>query len=406
MWLLRLKQSSPRRRGCLVDLDRQIIFVHYLCKPALPVRRFSITVVRMSIVEVAKLAGVSHATVSRVINRRPDVSTDSIQRVQDAMKELRYVPPAKRRGPKPKDSAGIRTGNIGMLFVGETPTLVTSPVAAFVLHAVQQELAAQGFNLTLGQITSAGGLPPNIAQGQVDGLLMHGQPPSSEIRKQLSRYSACVWLLSQRRQRGYWGDRVSPDNHRIGGVACQYLIDRGHQRVAAINCDPSHLGFTSRAQGFADIAREAAVFFRILADEDRAILIDDKRSKTHEAQFDSLIDQLLSTHGAMPTGLFVPRDALTIRMYRALRKRGIEPGRDVEIVSCDNMPALDGLDPKPATIDVRPKEVGRRAVEQLLWHINNHDAPMNVTTMIEPALMPGDKTDFDTSSESRGSTSP
>lgn len=344
----------------------------------------------MSIVEVAKLAGVSHATVSRVINHRPEVSADSVRRVREAMQKLRYVPPAKRRGPKPK-SSGIRSGNIGMLFVGETPTLATSPVTAFALHAAQEALVAHGFNLTLGQITSAGGLPPNISNGQVDGLLMHGLPPSARVRQQLSRYAACVWLLSQRRHRGYWGDRVSPDNLKIGATACEYLVGRGHQRVAAINCDPAHLGFVARAQGFEDAAQDAGVFFRVLADENNAILIDDEQSSRHEAQFEALIDQLLAIPGAMPTGLFIPRDALTVRMYRALRNRGIEPGRDLEIISCDNIPALDGLDPRPTTIDVRPGEIGRRAAEQLLWRINERDAPMNVTSLVEPQLVPGDR---------------
>lgn len=346
----------------------------------------------MSILEVAKLAGVSHATVSRVINCRSNVSAASVERVRKAMAELRYVPPAKRRGPKPKAS-GIRTGNIGLLFVGEAPTLATSPVMALVLHTVQEELASRGFNLTLGNISSANGLPPNVSNGQVDGLLMHGLPPSSQIRQQLSRYSACVWLLSQRRQRGYWGDRVSPDNFRIGTLAAEYLIDRGHKRIAAINCDPSHLGFTARADGFETIAKDAGIWFRTLVDKE-AIPVTLEQSPRNDEQFAAIIDQLVSTEGGMPSGLFIPRDALTIRMYRALRTRGIKPGHDIEIISCDNIPALDGLDPRPTTIDLRPREIGRRAVEQLLWQIDRRSAPMSVTAMVEPMLVPGDEGDF------------
>ena len=342
----------------------------------------------MSIVEVAKLAGVSHATVSRVINRRPDVSSASVRRVQEAMRKLRYVPPAKRRGPKPKAS-GVRTGNIGVLFVSETPTLATSPVTAFVLHAIEEEAASHGFNLVLGQVIGAGSLPPSVANGQVDGILMHGLPPSDDVQEQLSRYSACVWLLSQRRQRGYWGDRVSPDNSAIGAMACRYLTDRGHERVAAIHCDPTHLGFAARAQGFEDAAREAGLFAKTIIDHEADS--NPEYLARGGSHFDALVDEFLGIEGAMPTGLFVPRDALTIRMYRALRKRGIKPGRDIELISCDNIPALEGLDPKPATIDVRPGEIGRRAVEQLLWRINKLDAPMNVTSLVEPLLVPGDE---------------
>lgn len=343
----------------------------------------------MSIVEVAKLAGVSHATVSRVINCRPNVSSTSVQRVRDAMRQLHYVPPAKRRGPKPKAS-GINTGNIGLLFVGEKPTLATSPVMARVLHAAQDELVLNGLNLMVGQITTSAGLPPNVTSGQVDGLLMHGLPPSAGIRKQLSRYPACVWLLSQRRQRGYWGDRVSPDNFKVGDMAASYLIERGHERIAVIHCDPSHLGFSTRVQGFEATASEADVEYQTLADVDRKAIETDKPDQS-DAPFEALVDQLLAMKDQMPTGLFIPRDTLTIRMYRILRKRGLEPGRDIDIISCDNIPALDGLDPRPTSIDVRPEEIGRRAVEQLLWQINSRQVPMNVTSMVEPVLVSGEQ---------------
>jgi LacI family transcriptional regulator len=343
----------------------------------------------MSMVEVAKLAGVSHATVSRVINGRADVSPASVQRVREAIQELRYVPPARRRGPKPKAS-GVRTGNIGVLFVGEAPTLATSPIAAFVLHAIEQEAAARGFSVMFGQVTSAGNLPQSVVTGRVDGLLMYGPPPSPDVRQKLSRYAACVWLLSQRRQRGYWGDRVSPDNHKIGEMACRYLVDRGHEQIATVDCDPSHFGFSARTQGFEETAEEAGVFFKTLSNgsgiEEKAPPLADGRTS-----FDVLVDQLVAKPGPMPTGLFVPRDLLTIQMYRALRRRGIQPGRDVEIISCDNIPALDALDPRPTTIDVRPEEIGRRAVEQLVCRINDRSAPLNVTTMVEPRLVLGDK---------------
>lgn len=341
----------------------------------------------MSIVEVAKLAGVSHATVSRVINRRSNVSSASVQRVQAAMRQLQYVPPAKRRGPKPKSSR-IRTGNIGMLFFGQSPTLARSPIMAMVLHEAQASLASHGFNLTLGQLSQSGTLPPNVTHGHVDGLLLHGPPPSVGIREQLSRYAACVWLLSPRSTRGYWGDRVSPDDSQIGAIAADYLISRGHQSVAAIHCDPAHLGFASRITSFESAVRDAGVACLTLAD-DQAGRVSVEPSTLVEARCDALIDQLLGGDRLMPTGLFVPRDAITIRMYRALRARGIEPGRDIEIISCDNIPALDGLDPRPATIDVRPRELARRAVDQLLRRITQPQKEVSVSTTIEPLLIPG-----------------
>jgi DNA-binding LacI/PurR family transcriptional regulator len=109
---------------------------------------------------------------------------------------------------------------------------------------------------------------------------------------------------------------------------------------------------------------------------------------------DAVVDQLISAEGGMPTGLFIPRDVITIGVYRSLRARGLKPGRDIDIISCDNTPALDALEVRPATIDIRPEEIGRRAVEQLLWRIGNRDAPMNVTALVEPQIIQGDPVDL------------
>jgi len=342
----------------------------------------------MSIVEVAKLAGVSQATVSRVINNRSNVSPASIERVEAAIQKLHYVPPAKRRGPKPKAS-GIRTGNVGVLFVGEAPTLVTSPVTARVVHAIQDEATANGLTLMLNQVPAGGPLPASLARGQVDGLLMHGDPPSSALRKQLSRYPSCVWLLSPRRSRGYWGDRVGPDNDHIGGLAARYLVDKGHRRLAVVHCDPSHPGFCARVDSFLSAAAEANASAIMLEHPDGSSL-HSSGDPDEEARLDEVIGQLVACDDK-PTGLFVPRDALTIRFYRLLRRRGIKPGKDLDIVSCDNIPALDALDPKPATIDLRPVEIGRRAVEQLLWQIHSRRQSMNVMATVKPELVYGDE---------------
>jgi len=342
----------------------------------------------MSIAEVAKLAGVSHATVSRVINQRPGVSHDMARRVNDAMKRLNYTPPAKRRGPKPKSRMGVHTGNIALLFVGTDPALLAAPVAASVLHAAEDALAQRGFNMIVGQLGDSDRLPPNVANGQVDGLLMHGYPPSRKIAETLNKFPT-VWMLSQRRQRGYWGDRVAPDNQAIGRVAAEYLIDNTHAHVAFLHCDTTHLGFDARAEAFISWAKDSGAATATIVRNP-----DDQELSPHQQytqeNINRLVDQLLDL-SPRPTGVFVPRDPLTVMVYSALRERGVEPGRDIAIVSCDNNSMLAGLSPKPSTIDIRPSVIGSRAVDQLIWRMENPYAPIRSVCLVEPRLiMPKD----------------
>lgn len=338
----------------------------------------------MSISEVAKLAGVSHATVSRVINHRPGVSHDKTRKVRDAMKRLNYTPPAKRRGPRPKSRSGVQTGNIALLFVGTDPALVVAPVAGGVLHAAEDALAERGFNMIVGQLSDSDRLPPTVASGQVDGILMHGYPPSSKMAEILKQFPT-VWMLSQRRQRGYWGDRVAPDNQAIGRVAAEYLVERAHKHVAFLHCNTTHMGFEVRASSFLGWSQDAGVSTAtIVSDPDSDHLSPTEQDS--QQHIDLLVRKLLEL-SPRPTGVFVPRDTLAVKVYRALREQGAEPGRDITIVSCDNNNILAGLSPRPATIDVRPDVIGARAVDQLIWRMENPFTPVRSVCLVEPRII-------------------
>ncbi|MEM7622284.1 MAG: LacI family DNA-binding transcriptional regulator, partial [Planctomycetota bacterium] len=300
---------------------------------------------------------------SRVINGRSGVAPETVIAVRRAMKEVGYTPSARRPGPKPSDRNGVSTGNVGLLMIGTDAMFARAPVTAAVFHAVEQSLAEKGFNLIVGQVDDAGRLPPYVARGQIDGLLLHGYAPSAAVRRTLERHPS-VWLLSQRSARGYWGDRVCPDNELIGRTAAEYLVaERGYRRVAYLYFSATHSGFRQRAEAFVDTAADYGAEAQVIPDENLTMVARLRRSaEIGEDETDQMVEMLLSQN-PMPEAVFVPRDRLVVKVYRALRRRGIEPGRDLEIMSCDDEPILDALDPRPTTIDVRPDLIGRQAVD-------------------------------------------
>ena len=341
--------------------------------------------IHMSIVKVAKLAGCSHTTVSRVINQHPGVSAGAASRVQAAMRKLNYVPPVKRRGPRPKSRPIARTGNIALLMFGTEATELVAPVSSAVVHAAQGALSDRGFSMTLSQVRDDTRLPAVVTRGEVDGLLLHGMPPSTEMANRLRRTPA-VWLMSPRSEAGYWGDRVAPDNGAIGKMAADYLIDRGHARIAFLYVDATHRGFSERAAAFEYAAGSVGVACDVIRGDTSPDAGDFRAQR-------ELINQLIDRFVALPdrpTGLFVPRGQTTLMVFEALRSRGMEPGRGVTVIACDNDPALAGLDPQIATIDVRPDRVGRRAVEQLMASIEKRDVHGRSTICIEPTLVTPD----------------
>ena len=338
----------------------------------------------MSLAELARLTGLSQATVSRVLNSKPGVSPEKVQQVRKAMQQLGYTPPARRRGPKPKLRSGLNTGNVAMLMVGTDPTLIYAPATAAVLHAVEESLASHGLNLTFSQIPRDGRIPPNVEGGKVDGLLLHGFPPVAKVAERM-RHLPSVWMLSQRTSRGYWGDRVQPDNQAVGHMAARYLLEAGHRHMAVLNANPSHLGFKTRAVAFSEEVVQAGGTSYVMDEttHDDELPLDTTSAQDHIAR---LIEHALQ-RDPRPTALFIPHYRITALAYPILRARGIEPGRDIAIVSCDSQLLLEALDPMPPSIDVRPSEIGRQAVEQLLRRIADPHAPVRTEILVEPRLV-------------------
>src|SRR5215831_10072941 len=108
----------------------------------------------MSIVAVAKVAGVSKSTVSRVINNAPDVKPEVARLVLDAMRKIGYQPSPVRPGPKTSDRRGVRAGNVLLLAPGfSAAELYQLPVFPTILHGVEQEAVDAGLSLSLASLT-------------------------------------------------------------------------------------------------------------------------------------------------------------------------------------------------------------------------------------------------------------
>ncbi|MEQ9454696.1 MAG: LacI family DNA-binding transcriptional regulator [Phycisphaeraceae bacterium] len=348
----------------------------------------------MSIVDVAKLAGLSHTTVSRVINHQPGVAADTARKVQQAMRQLGYTPPARRRGPQPRARRNIRTGTIALLMFGTDPAPMAAPVAAAAIHAIEQQLARHDLTLSIAQINADGRIPSAVANGRVDGLILHGHPPDPAIAAKLRRFPT-VWIMSPRSRTGYWGDRVCTDNDAIGRLAAEYLVGRGHESIAMLEIEAGHLGFSERAASFKETAEEHGAHIEIVTalprnDHPAAATFAARRTHIHR-----LIDNF--THiPDRPSGLFVPLGQATLTVYEGLRARGIEPGNQITVVACDNDPTLAGLNPMIATVDVRPDRIGQLAVEQLLLRMDKPSPYARTVVLVEPSLVtPPIETDLD-----------
>jgi LacI family transcriptional regulator len=339
----------------------------------------------ISIIDVAQMAGVSKSTVSRVINQVPGVNAEVVRNVQAAMERLGYHPSARRRGPKTISRKGIRTGNILLLVLGyKVADLYRMPVFPALLQGVEAAVREAGLYLVLAAYHPDESLPAALGGNQVDGALLFQpsaglQPAPSAIKSRFERLPT-VGLM-----RGFdepWPrmDRVLYNNSSVGPLAARHLLNRGHTKVAYMNIERDHPAFVERQRTFSNAMREAGgtVSEHICARPRDQIFSDTQEFET-----------LVKSMGAnQVTGLFVPSDAQLVPLYNALERAGIQPNKNLEIVSCDNQPqVLNRLSSKPATIDINLEMVGRVGVQWLLWRLGHVDQVNRITLYVEPYIV-------------------
>jgi DNA-binding LacI/PurR family transcriptional regulator len=328
----------------------------------------------MSITRVAQAAKVSYATAWRIINNQPCSSEQAVTAVREAMGQLGYEPTnGKRRGRRAKVADGIRTHNIALLHLREGTSMSTS-----VLSRVQRSLAERNLNLIFAHCSGPESLPQAVRAGNVDGILGYGQFPTEAMTPELQRIPA-VWMMSRDDANlDPWGDRVKTDHQVIGQLAAQYLMQRGHRNLAFLNPDTQFTIYQQRLGGFHATTLAAGVSPQVY---------ESAGTSDIDLEAERLVEQYLAA-SPRPTGVFVPVDRVTLRVYQHMERRGIAPGKDVEIVSCDNeRELLTLMRPAPPSIDLNRQTIARLAVERLLWRMKNGVSSPRVVITVTPTLV-------------------
>ena len=350
----------------------------------------------MSIIEIAKVAGVSKSTVSRVLNAPETVKPELVRKVRAAMKSCAYVQPAVKRGPKPRATA--RPGRkevIGFLLLGRTRELLAHPYLSKVMGGMVELLSDNGLHLTVIEAPDLSRFPSIITNREVDGLLVTGHPPTPALVDRLHPIP-CVWQGGVELDIPIV-DHVIPNSRVIARLAADYLLARGCRRPALLNHDPYHPTFGLRWTLFAEHLAKAGITARLFQpepvlrnQEDPSVV--DAALWSATALRDGLakqVDRMLA-EPERPDGLFIPTDQSAAMVWSLLRERGVIPGRDLITVSVNNDAAwMDTMHPRPATIDPGAEEMGRESARRLLARIERpHDDP--VTVIVTPKLVKGE----------------
>ena len=313
---------------------------------------------RVTMADVAREAGVSAMTVSRVINDKGDVSEETRHRVLKVIERVGYRPSGIARG-----LATRRTGTFGLVIPD-----VANPFFADVARGAEEVAYAHGYNVFLcntdedpdRELAVLGSLD----EKQVDGLVLCSSRLSEdELHKVVSRHASFV--LVNRRLVGARAHSVLLDDEQGGRLATQHLLRMGRRTVGlVVGPETSHSGHL-RAKGYR--AALAAAGLPYYADWVRSCVpvVDGGRRASLE---------LLDTHPEV-TGLVCYNDLVAVGALQAAKELGRRVPGDVAIVGHDDILLAGLVTPALTTCSVPRQDLGAQAVHLLLQQLDSSAEP-------------------------------
>jgi LacI family transcriptional regulator len=309
---------------------------------------------RMTSRDLAALAGVSQATVSRVIRGRPNVTDATRDKVLKALEESGYVPNASARS--------LRTHSTGV--IGVVVGRITNPFYPELLDALSREIGAQGFRMSLWVADDGGelGAFEAIRQRSLDGTIYTTVTADSSSLKLAVQQDSPVVLVN-RTLEDLQCAKVSSDNPEGGARVAEHLVRFGHKRIALLMGPPEVSTGSERAQGFTDALRR----HRLEVDKDLRIVGEFSHAFGYSAM------ETLMQMPDPPTAIFCVNDAIAFGALDGARAAGIDvPGR-VSVVGYDDVEMAGWEAFNLTTVRQPTAEMARLGVSALVERIQHPD---------------------------------
>ena len=336
---------------------------------------------RVTIKEVAEAAGVSTQTVSRVMNDRPDVAPETLQRVQQVIKETGYAPNVIARSLIRGHSHTLGVVAYGLEYFGPSR----------VLTGIEQQAGDMGFSIFLNLIhqpetNDVDHLLNSLFARQVDGIIWAIPEIGSNRTWSHTKspdFPVPVLLVS-----GMAGQSSLPligiDNRALGRLATEHLLAGGARRVGIITGPLNWWEAQQRQQGWRETLEAHS-----LAIEDRLVAVGDWSAKSGEQG----LYQLLAQHPDIDA-VFASNDQMALGVLHAAHRLGRRVPEDLSVVGVDNIPESAHFWPSLTTVRQRLREAGALAVQEIDQLIKmarqsrrNRDTPAPDVTLLQPELI-------------------
>ena len=329
---------------------------------------------RPTIAGVARAAGVSVASVSRVLNGLP-ATEEMVERVQRAVQELGYVPDARARS--------LKVGRTFQLTLAVAD--VGNPVYVTMMRAVEEVVSAAGYRLV---VTTTGpdvvdevALVRGMARGYADGLLISPIRVDEDLVKSIRECEVPVVVAGNVPAKA-GVDTVRANSPKGMLLAVDHLVAKGRTRIAFLNGPADTVPGAARSKGFTEALKAHDL------EPTAAAEATDFTFTAGRVAAPGLLrvgDEKARAEAHLPDAVICANDLLAVGLMHELAALGLRVPDDVAVVGMDDSELAEQCFPTLTSVNLGSAERGRRAAELLLARIEDNDrTPRRI--VVQPSL--------------------
>ena len=305
-----------------------------------------------SLIDIAARAGVSIATVSRALNGKDGVKSETRERILSIAQELQHTVPFATRSIMP-----ARTATICYAVNQLHSPVEDDPFYPIIMRGVEEELANHGYHLLLTtvnseQVTSVETFKP-VAEGRVDGVILAGPDISPELIGELKQIGVPIVLIDNNLS-GTTIDSVNIDDLQGSQWATEHLLAHGHSTIVALLGPETWFSSARRGFGYQLAMQQAKLTPHIF----RAT---DTTPETGKA----LIQEALAAIPGL-TAVFTANDAVAFGAIRWLQQNQLRVPEDVAVIGYDDTLYSSLSSPTLTTMRIFKRELGMLAARRML----------------------------------------
>ena len=331
---------------------------------------------RTSIRDVARESGVSLTTVSLVLNKNDHRISDATrQRVLEAMEKLSYTPSRLARG------LPNRRANTLAILVPALQHALADVYFGEIISGIYESAADAGFRILLEvarrEYIRRKEYLTLLDDCSVDGILFIG---ATEEHRWLSEFDGSdrPLLIVNNRFEQWKLNEIVCDYPHAGRLAADYLVGLGHRRIGHI-AGPCDMVVTAKELTESFLSQLESHGVRM---DERRIVEGRFLVETGKLACDELLDR-----DPKITAIFAANDKMAIGAYQSLRAHGLQPGVDVSVIGCDDIPTAALTDPPLTTVRLNFVEVGAASCRRLIRLIENRGQELEPASRVPVSLV-------------------